>query len=131
TPLFVWGGLAVALFVGVAAFSGYQGSQRSVGGVVQLSATVEPRRVIVVDGRSHILQIVSNTAQYVEPSVRIGSESGPQTDFSGAVLIEYQLLQDQVDFSKTGIVYQDREPSLWASLSSLVGSVGDWLVSLF
>lgn len=73
---------------------------------IAVSAVVAPHVYLVVNDSGQITQIFNNSHRESEPSVLVGSLSGPVGQFSPAIISQYANLKPSLDFSKYGILYQ-------------------------
>ena len=76
----------------------------------RVSGRVTDHRIIVVDTRSNILQIISNTNQDVTPEVRLVSQNGPQLALSPGVARSYQYLEKQLRDNHIGSLQRLNDP---------------------
>ncbi|MFQ6014191.1 MAG: hypothetical protein ACE5NP_01950 [Anaerolineae bacterium] len=78
----------------------------SASGVVTVTVTVRPLRVLVVDEEGTITQIWSNTDQPNHRLVgRLGSDQGPEVPITQEIRSQYQALLGSIDWQKRGRVY--------------------------
>lgn len=74
---------------------------------VQVTASVSPVHIIVLDENSQIIKILSNTESH-NPSIlaRRHSEFGSEVLITPTILFDYQKLKSKYAFSSPGLVYQ-------------------------
>lgn len=79
------------------------------GGSVEISATIAPVRIIVVDGSNRITQIISNGPGNITPSVHKNSPEGPLTSVTTRIAGQYAAIMRHINQKKTGVIYK-QEP---------------------
>ncbi len=92
---------------------------------IAVRAVVEPHIYLVVNDSGQITQVFNNSHWESEPSVLVGSLSGPVGQLSPTTANQYTTLKPLLDFSKYGVLYQKPNPDYLnrAVISSLVKNV--------
>ncbi len=77
-----------------------------------VAARIEPVRIIVVDKKGQITEILSNGSGDIMPSVHKGNAEGPTTALTPAISKQYAAIMSGVDQRKTGVIYKRQDDSL-------------------
>ncbi len=74
---------------------------------IKVVASVKASRLLVIDDQGRISQIYSNTSDHsARLHVRNGSSSGEVAQMDSKVMEQYQKLQNSINWSKFGLVYE-------------------------
>lgn len=75
-------------------------------GTTVITAKIAPVRIIVVDNKGKITQVISNTKENVTPTVHKNSPDGKKTVLTQSISKQYKTILKSSDTHKTGVIYQ-------------------------
>ncbi len=93
---------------------------------LSFTAEVAEARMIIVDKKLNIVQIISNTRNEVVPTVRVENQKGNVIAMTDTVLTQYEALKPTLNFSKIGKVYDRDDIRIFGI--KLPEKINNWIV---
>jgi hypothetical protein len=83
-------------------------SADATGGSVEISAVIQPVRIVVVGPSGQIVQILSNGPGDITPQFHKNNPEGPLITMTGRLSNQYAAIMRKVDQRRTGVIYERR-----------------------
>ncbi len=113
--------LAFSLFgADAAALSPAPATQFNGGGSTEVSVSIQPVRLVLINDQNKIVKIISNSTANVTPTVYKRSFSSPPIAISPDIRQQYDTILAGLDTARTGTIYQ-AEPSIISRVVRLGG----------